>query len=175
MSSERAWRTHLSDDPRLDDGAAGAVLSSRDAARLAARPRPNVLPRFMRPRENPPAFCAACSACARNGFVRGERVERIRPGRMRKSSLPAHVRLRRVSKAERPIARCQKSQVARDAAQGLRDRWNSGAAPQPNRPPHLARFILPSSVARSQRPSSKPELPKDSQPLARKCKCSHCG
>jgi len=33
---------------------------------------------------------------------------------------------------------------------------------------HLARFILPSPVARSQRPSSKHELPKDSQPLARK-------
>jgi hypothetical protein len=65
------------------------LLRSRDAARLAARPRPNVLLRFVRPRENPPAFCAACSACAKNGFFLHERVERMRPGRMRKSSLLA--------------------------------------------------------------------------------------
>jgi len=74
---------------------------SRVAARLAARPRPNLPPRLPLPRERPPAFCAAWSACARKGFVLGARVERIRPGRMRKSSLRVIVCSHNVSKAER--------------------------------------------------------------------------
>src|SRR5438128_1296215 len=64
-------------------------LRRREAARLAARPRPNLLSRVGPPGERPPDFCAAFSACARKDFVLGERVERIRPGRMRKSSLLA--------------------------------------------------------------------------------------
>ena len=80
---KRIWRTTraLTMAPR------SRAWSIRDAARLAARPRPNLLLRLPEPRERPPAFCAAWSACARNGFVRGPCVEPIRPGRTRKSSL----------------------------------------------------------------------------------------
>ena len=62
------------------------LLRRREAARLAARPRPNLLSRRGPPRERPPDFCDAFSACARKDFVRGARGERMRPGRMRKSS-----------------------------------------------------------------------------------------
>jgi hypothetical protein len=64
------------------------LLRRREAARLAARPRPNLLSRLWPPRERPPDFCAAFSACARKDFGLGERVERFRPGRMRKSQFP---------------------------------------------------------------------------------------
>ena len=63
-------------------------LAAAPWSRLAARPRPNLLLGLPAPRERPPAFCAAWSACARNGFARAARVERMRPGRMRKSSFP---------------------------------------------------------------------------------------
>jgi len=62
------------------------------------RPRPKEPPLLAPPRERPPAFCAALRACARKDFVLGAGVERIRPGRMRRSSLRLIV----------PTARCRK-------------------------------------------------------------------
>src|ERR1700753_2833246 len=75
------------------------LLSRREAARLAARPRPKEPPRLAPPRDRPPAFCAALRACARKDFALGARVERIRPGRTRRSSLRA-IAPRKVPKAE---------------------------------------------------------------------------
>ena len=72
MGAQRARRARICRTTRaLTMAPRARLLRSRDAARLAARPRPNVLPLLGRPRERPPAFCAAWSACARNGFVRG--------------------------------------------------------------------------------------------------------
>src|SRR6266446_2128527 len=148
------------------------LLRSRDAARLAARPRPNVLPRFVRPRDNPPAFCAACSACARNGFVLGERVERMRPGRMRKSSFPVILGSQGVESCG-PITSCRKGQGALDL-RNVRSMVEIAALFQPADRAHLARFILPSSVARPLRPIPELQASKSAKRIATRYACDHC-
>ena len=72
MGTQCARRPHPAHDPRLDDGAAGAVAEEprRGKARGAATPKRAAAPPGP-PRERPPAFCAAWSACARKGFVSG--------------------------------------------------------------------------------------------------------
>src|SRR5882757_2150114 len=130
------------------------LLRSRDTARLAARPRPNVLPRFVRPRDNPPAFCAACSACARNGFVLGERVERMRPGRMRKSSFPVILGSQGVESCG-PIARCRKAQGALDL-RNVRSMVEIAASNRPTARTLRALSCPPRSlVSRAQFPSCR--------------------
>ena len=67
-------------------------VSRRLARTLAVRPRPNVerLPELIRPEREmrAPAFWAAASACAMKGRARCALDERVRPGRIRKSSSP---------------------------------------------------------------------------------------
>jgi hypothetical protein len=84
-------------DARLDDGDARAAgeqpigLHARALAAAEAR----AVARADRPEREtrPPAFCAAASAWAMKGRACCARVERMRPGRMRKSSSPRKNRL----------------------------------------------------------------------------------
>src|SRR5437879_6006873 len=90
------------------------LLRRRAAATLAARPRPKDPLLLTPPWERPPAFCAALRACARKDFAFGALVDRIRPGRMRKSSLrlilpTARCRKLRKNRVLAKLARCASS------------------------------------------------------------------
>jgi hypothetical protein len=65
---------HPAHDPRLDHGAAVARSQEPRCGEARGSPTPEPAARLPTPRERPPAFSAAWSACARKGFALGPRV-----------------------------------------------------------------------------------------------------
>src|ERR1700753_360450 len=117
------------------------LLSRREAARLAARPRPKEPPRLAPPRDRPPAFCVALRACARKDFALGARVERIRPGPMRRSSLRAISPPQGAASGGR-TALSRNLKVVPELC-NVRSMSEIAGIFQPTDRPHLAAFILP--------------------------------
>jgi hypothetical protein len=68
--------------------------------------------------------------------------------------------------------RCRKAQVARDP-RNVSDKPEFGAVPHPTDRPHLAVFILPSSVARPQRPIPELQASKNAQWDTTRCTFRH--
>jgi len=149
------------------------LLRSRDAARLAARPRPNVLPRFVRPRDNPPAFLRGLQRLRQERFCprRACRADAARDGceNRRVRSCWAHS----VSKVERR-ERVPKHRKVRSIWCNVWSMVEIATLFPPTDGAHPASVILPSSVARLPRPIPELQASKSAKRIATRYTCSHC-
>src|SRR5882757_7110381 len=173
MSPERAWRTHPPHDPRLDDGAAGAVVEKprRGKARRATTPE----------------RAAALRAASREptGLLRGLqplRQERFCPGRACRADA-ARTDAKIVVSGHVGLIGCRKlsgenafPNIARCARYGaMFGAWSKllPSSPQPTARTLRALSCPPRSLV-SQRPIPELQASKSPKRVATRYTCSHC-